>query len=148
MNDWVESLQLDTCTSGCETPIDCSPIRVSLGFPRQRFACQKFSMRDISIQTLAAKNAQLDLGHIEPTAMLGCEVELQSVQDTAGFSWLEGFILGSRCMGIQVVFNQDTSLCIREMLMNQLIDADGPICFGGLFGDFDMAPIQQRCKEH
>jgi hypothetical protein len=35
---------------------------------------------------LVAKNAQLDLRHIEPTAMLGCEVKLQSVQDTAGFS--------------------------------------------------------------
>jgi hypothetical protein len=29
--------------------------------------------------------------------VLGCEVKLQSVQDTAGFSWLEGFIQGSRC---------------------------------------------------
>jgi hypothetical protein len=40
---------------------------------------------------LAAKNAQFDLGHIEPTAMLGCEVQLQSVQDAAGFSWLKGY---------------------------------------------------------
>ena len=86
MNDWIEFLQLDTCLSGGETPIDGGPIRVSFGSPRQRFANQKFSIRDIPIQTLVAKNAQLDLSHIEPTAMLGCEVKLQSVQDTAGFS--------------------------------------------------------------
>ena len=41
-------------------------------------------------------------------------------------------------MGVQVVFNQDTSLSVREVLMNQLIDAGGPIDFGTLFGDFDM----------
>jgi len=114
MNDWIEFLQLDTCIRGCETPIDGSPIRVSLGFPRQRFACQKFSLRDISFQTLATKNVQFDLGHIEPTTMFRCEVKLQSVQDAAGFRWLEGFIQGRGCMSVQVVFNQDTALGIGK----------------------------------
>ena len=42
--------------------------------------------------------------------------------------------------------NEKRIVC--EMLMNQLFDADAPVRFGALFGDFDMAPIQQRCKEH
>jgi len=146
MNDRIKPLQLDASLSGCETPIDCSPICVSLGFPSQRFVCQKFSMRDISIQTLAAKNAQLDLSHIEPTAMLGCEMKLQSVQDATGFCWFEGFIQGSRCMSIQVVFNQDTSLGVREMQMNQLIDADGPVCFGALFGGLTWRQFSSGAK--
>lgn len=95
MKDRVEFLQFDTCISSCETPIDCSSIRVSSGFPSQVFAGQEFSTRDIPIHTLTAKDAELDLGHIKPTAMLGCEVKLQTAQNIAGFSWLEGFVQGS-----------------------------------------------------
>ncbi len=51
-------------------------------------------------------------------------------------------------MGVQVIFNQDTTFGIRKMLVNQLIDANSPIDFGALLGDFDMTPIQQRRKEH
>ena len=92
MNDRIEFLQFDTCIGSSETPIASGPILVSLSFPRQRLTCQKFSSGDKPIQTLVAKNAQLDLSFIEPTAMIGCEVKLQSIQDTAGFGWLKGFI--------------------------------------------------------
>jgi hypothetical protein len=51
-------------------------------------------------------------------------------------------------MGIQVVFDQHASFGIREMLMNQFIDTNVPVGFGALVGDFDMALIQQWCKEH
>jgi len=146
MNDRVERLQLDTSIRGCETPIDGSWF-VFRSVSHATFRLPEILGMDISIQALAAKNAQLDLSHIEPTTMLGCEVKLQSVQDTAA---LVGSKVSYKAEGVWVfkLSSTKTHRSHWEILMNQLIDADGPICFGALIGDFDMAPILQRCKKH
>src|SRR5690606_36240097 len=94
------------------------------------------------------QHTQLDLSHIEPAAMFGCEMEFQSIQNAASLRRLKGFIQGSRDMSIQIVLHHDTSLGIREVLMNHLIDTVSPIHLRTSFGDFEMTPIQERCKEH
>ena len=39
---------------------------------------------DSAVQALAAEHADLDLGHVEPTGMLGGVVELQAAQNPPG----------------------------------------------------------------
>src|SRR5690606_7403466 len=146
MNDRVQFLQSNTRISRCETPVNCSLVTITLRFPCQRFAGKKFSIGNISIQALATQHTQLDLSHIEPAAMLGCEMEFQSIQNAASLRRLKGFIQGSRDMSIQIVLHHDTSLGIREVLMNHLIDTVSPIHLRasiaqGLFCNFSVTCI-------
>ena len=146
MNDRIDPLQLDTCISRGEAPIYRSLMGVAFGFPRQSFTSQKIPIRDMITQTLSTENTEFNLSHVEPTAMLGSIVKLQPVQYTSGLGWLKGFIQGCRFMGVQVVFNQDASLGIREMLMNQLIYARSPIRFGVLFSDLTCRQFNSGAK--
>jgi hypothetical protein len=41
---------------------------------------------------LATENAEFDLGHVEPTAVLGREVKLQAIENAPRLGWLEYFV--------------------------------------------------------
>jgi hypothetical protein len=148
MDDRVKLLQLDTCISGCEMPIDRGLSSVALSFPYQHFVSQNFSAGDMATQTLAAEGAEFDLCHVQLAAVLGSEVQFQTIQNAAGFGWLEGLVQSSWVMGVQPMFHQNTSFSMGEMLMKQLIDASSIIRICALLGNLYMTPIQQRSKEH
>lgn len=56
----------------------------------QHFSVQHFQIGDAAIQALTLQDAQLDFGHVEPTAVLGHMVELEAVDQAPGFLWGEG----------------------------------------------------------
>ncbi len=49
-------------------------------------------VRDALPEAGASQNAKFYLRHVEPTAVLGCVVELQPFHDTPGLSSGEGFV--------------------------------------------------------
>jgi hypothetical protein len=55
---------------------------------------------DPAVQTLAIQYPNFDFCHIEPTRMLGGVVELQAVQQAAGFRRWKGLIQGRPGVGI------------------------------------------------
>ena len=69
------------------------------------FADEALGVVDSAIQALAAEHADLDLDHVEPAGMLGGVVELQALQNAAGFGGRECFIEGAGRMGRQVVLH-------------------------------------------
>jgi len=64
-------------------------------FPAQGIAFQSCLVGDVTRQALAAENTEFDFRHIEPTAVFGDKMKLQSVQDTFGLSWGKHFIQGA-----------------------------------------------------
>lgn len=79
-------------------------------------------IRDATIQTLATQSAEFNLGHVEPTAMLGGVMELKAIRKAVGFLGFEGLVEGSRRVGIEIVENHDNDLCFRIIDIGQCQD--------------------------
>lgn len=64
---------------------------------------------DFALQKLATEDADLDLGHIQPTRMLGCVVELHSAQELGGRAFAQHVVEALSGVDVQVVQNQVNS---------------------------------------
>ena len=56
------------------------------------------------VQTLAAQDTEFDFRHIEPTAMLGCVVQVQPTQDALGLNYCNP-------LGVAKLCNRRTPSC-------------------------------------
>ena len=65
---------------------------VPLIFPRMDFTLQLGKAFDSSVEALPGQYIQLDLGHIQPAAMLLRMVYFQMPRQSAGLIWLEPFV--------------------------------------------------------
>src|SRR2546425_12444023 len=93
-NDWasgpsaveqgLESAKLDAGIGRGESPADFRVFDIALRFPSGRLPIQLPDVCDAAIQTLAAEHREFDLGHVQPRAMLGGVVNLQSVGNSLG----------------------------------------------------------------
>jgi hypothetical protein len=76
--------QLSICVLPSEFPLDGPLFGISRLLPGSNFGLQKFATGNASIQALAGKDANFDLGHIQPAHTLGCVMELQAAQEFLG----------------------------------------------------------------
>ena len=67
-----------------ELPFDGATLLVAIGLPSVDFALQKVYAGDSTIQALATEDADFDLGHVEPTGVLGRVVKAHAAQPFAG----------------------------------------------------------------
>src|SRR5512132_3417610 len=68
---WVEVLELDAGIGGGEAPVDPAAGGIAGGLPGGDFAFQRRPVGQPPVQALLGQHAQLDLGHVQPAAMLG-----------------------------------------------------------------------------
>src|ERR1700737_1714740 len=126
-------MHLSTSIGTRKTPMDLSPHSVA-------FSCQGFNVLpemlkafDAFGQTSAFKDADLDLSHVEPTAMFGCIMHLQSLPDPLCLSGLK-CLVEARCrMRVEVVHDQTNDGSIGIDLINQPADGLGEIQPGAPF---------------
>ena len=88
--------------AGGELPMDTGLVVVARGDPGIDPLFQRFDIRRALVQALARKGGELDLGHVEPTAMLGRVMELQFLEDCMGFFRREGLVQRARLVGIEI----------------------------------------------
>jgi hypothetical protein len=72
-------MQLDTRVCGGKAPANAGLGVIAVGLPGCDLAFEDFAVGDAAVQALPAQGAQLDLGDVEPRAMLGRVVDLQLV---------------------------------------------------------------------
>ena len=65
--------------------MDLGLFGVALGFPSRNFSPYRITVWEPTIQTLTCQYGELDLSHVEPTAMLGGVMKLELADDAAGF---------------------------------------------------------------
>src|SRR5215207_8387322 len=136
-------LELDASIGAGEAPVYGALGRVALGFPRTHFLGKRFSVGDALIQTLASEHRELDLGHVQPRAVLGCVMNLQLTSDAPGLGGGERFIQGGGSMGVEVVQNQHDLLGLWVVDVYQLLYAMCPVELGPPLGDTDVTPAGQ-----
>jgi hypothetical protein len=72
-------LQLAPRIFGRKAPFDLGAGGIARFFPLLDFSRERLFLSDAPVQALATQDAQLDFRHIQPTAMLGRVVKLQSL---------------------------------------------------------------------
>ena len=78
-------MELVTSVIGSEAPRDGAVLSIALGLQGGDALAQVLHACHPTRQTATGKNTDLDLGHIEPTAMFGRVVELHPLQKSPGF---------------------------------------------------------------
>ena len=69
-----------------ETPVDAGLSLISLQFQGVYFPAEGCLVRETLPEATAGEDTELDLRHIQPAAVLGCEVKLQPLGDAPGLS--------------------------------------------------------------
>ena len=80
-----------TSIVGGKAPRDGAALSIALGLQGGNALAQVLHACHPTRQTASRKDTDLDLGHIEPTAMFRCVMELDSLQDAPGLGRREGF---------------------------------------------------------
>lgn len=94
--------EFDSGIRGRKLPVNAFLGRIAPLFPLGGFLDECLQIWDPSVQALDGQGAELDLGDIEPTAMLGGVVDLQTGGQSSGLLGWEGLIEGADPMRIQV----------------------------------------------
>src|SRR5215210_1870032 len=137
-------LELDASIGAGQAPVYGALGCVALGFPSTHFLGKRLLVGDAPIQTLAREHRELDLGHVQPRAELGCVVDLQLRSDAPGLGRDERFIQGGWGMGVEVVHHQHYSLGLWVVDLYRLLYAVRPVDLRSPLGDADVAPASQR----
>ncbi len=78
LNLWVKAFEFDAGIMRRKLPVNPFLGRVAPLFPLFGFLCERLHIWDPAIQALQGEGTELALGDIEPTAMLGSMVDLQT----------------------------------------------------------------------
>src|SRR6266540_2502822 len=135
LNYRVEVLELDPGALGREAPVDATTGPVARRLPR----------RDLPLQRRpVGQHTQLDLGHVQPAAMLGVSCSssrsasrLASAGSNASYSDAGVWVFG-------VVLHQHDLLGIGVVDVDQVLDAMRPVDAGAPRADRHVAPAAQR----
>ena len=110
--------ELDARVGGRKLPVDRGLLRVATGCPGGDFGGQEVAVGDAPTQALSGEDAQLNLGDIQPVAVLGRLVQLQISPQPPGFVRREGFVQRRADMGIEVVEHQHHPLRLRIVVVH------------------------------
>src|ERR1700736_2032963 len=140
-------MELVTSIVGGKAPRDGAAMRIALSLQNSDALSQDLHTCYATRQTATSKDTDLDLGHIQPTAMFGRVMELHSSQDPSCLGWLKGFVESSRGMRVQVILHDAHIVGLRVDTIDQPADAVGVVDLGATLGHLHMAPAGQRLNE-
>jgi hypothetical protein len=96
-------MELNACIGRAEPPPHLDGAFVAVRLPGRHFPPQLLGRADPAAQALPAQHAQLDLRHVEPTAVLGRMVDLQPFGDPPRPRRLERLVQRRQLVRVQVV---------------------------------------------
>ena len=88
----VQTLESNTGVLSGELPIGLGVMFVAVMFPGSDFRYESIFVGNTAIETLGREHAQFGLGHVEPAAVFGGVVKLETLGEPPGFRGREGFI--------------------------------------------------------
>src|SRR5215510_10746674 len=83
-----------------KAPINSRLLHVALVLPGRDFSLERSFVGYTTVEALVLQNTQLDLGHVQPTAMLGCVMKLDMSGNSPSRRSLKPCIQSSQIRGI------------------------------------------------
>jgi len=121
---------------------------VPLGVPRLNLVEERGRGRDTAPQALTAQMAEFDLGHVEPTAMLGRRMDLSFIRDSLRFRGITCFRKRGFRVGMQMVHHEANLRPMGSMLLNKCLDKVRPITCCPLRSDFGISLTSSWLKSN
>jgi hypothetical protein len=146
----IEIMHLSPSISTGKAPMDPALVRIALSRQRHNVLPQMIEALHAFGQTPPLKNADLDLGHIQPAAVFGRVMHLQSPV-AARYAALppgEGLVEASCRVRVEIVHHQADYACLGIDLIDKPPDRLSKIQPGALLGHLDTAASPQRFDEH
>src|SRR5438067_3371553 len=140
-------MELGTRIVRGKAPRDGAQLRIALRLQRGNALAQILHAFHATRQTATGKNTDLDFGHVQPTAMFGRVVELDSLQDAPGLGWLKGLVKGRGRMSIEVILHDTNIFGLRIDRIYQPSDAVGVVDLGAMLRHLDMTPASGGVDE-
>jgi hypothetical protein len=144
---WVEALELDAGVVGCEAPVDLGAESVSLPLVGSDLLLEGLDVRYPTVEALAAEHREFDLGDVEPTAVLGSQVDLELVAEALGLGGWEGFVERGGSMSAELIHHQDDLLGLGMADIDEVLDLPRPIDSSAPSGHGELACAEQRLGE-
>src|SRR6266446_302499 len=141
-------MHLSPSISAGKAPMDTRLLRIALSRQGHNVLPQMIEALHAFGQTAAFKNADLNLGHIEPTPMLGRVMHLQSLPDTLRFLGRKGLVEAGRRLRVEVVHDQADHARLWIDLIHQPADRLREIQPGALLGQLHRTATGQRFHKH
>jgi hypothetical protein len=101
----VEVLELDSGILGRKAPVDATARSVAGRLPGRDLPPQRRLVGQPPIEALLGQHGKLDLGHVQPAAVLGGVVQLKPVGQSLGLGRLKRLIQRRRGVGVEVVLH-------------------------------------------
>src|SRR5215211_64216 len=133
---------------GREAPVDRGRARVALLFPGGDRRLHGHHRGQPAVQTLGGQDAQLDFDQIEPTAVFGSVMKLDSAREPVSLLRTEGGIERGGGMGVEVVDHQPNGFGGGIVDVRQFPDPAGEVAGGALRADPDVAPTAVAVDGH
>src|SRR5436309_8474038 len=131
-----------------ETPLDLGAGGIAFFFQLLDLSLECFFVRDAPVKALTAKDTQLDLSDVEPTAMLRRVVKLQLLKYPPRFFRREPLIERGRPVRVQVVHHNPHPLGLRESNVHQPFHLLREVGHRSLLSNLNVPPSTLRFTEH
>src|SRR5215207_995017 len=132
---------------GCKAPLDLGARGVALVFQLLDLSPERLLVADPPVEALAAEDAQLDLGDVEPTAMLRRVMELQLPQYAPRLRGRERLIQRGRAVRVQIIEHDADNLRPRVGFVRQPLHLTGEVLHRPLLRHLDMPVAALRLTE-
>src|SRR3954451_7955616 len=147
MKCWVEMLEFDARVGGGEAPVDAVPRGIAVGDPGGHFLLDGRPVGQATVEALALQDAQLDLGHVEPTAMLGRVVDLQFVRQALRLGRRERLLQRGGRVSVQLIHHQGQDFRLGKVDVDQVLDTARPVDPRPLVAHPHLPPAAQRLAD-
>src|SRR3954449_9702439 len=141
----VELAELDPGVGGGEAPVGRDPGAVPVPLPRRHVALQVGPVPD-PLRQVAGERAELDLGHVQPRAVLGGVVDLEPVGQALRPLGREAFVQARRGVGVELVHHQHELLRLGVAPLEQRRDEPRPVAPLAALGDGHVPPARERLE--
>ncbi len=141
-------MHLSPSISTRKTPMHTAAPAIALDHQGHNVLPQMIEALDAFGQTASLKNADLNLGHIEPTPMLGRVMHLQSRPNGLRFLRRKGLIQTRRGMRVEIVHHQADHARLGRDLIHQQADRLSEIDLGALLSQFNRTATDPGFHEH
>ena len=141
-------MHLSTSIGTGKASMELASMDIVLGDQDHIVLPQLLEALDALRQTAALKDADLDLYHIQPTAMFERVMHLQSLPDALYFLRSKRLVEASHRMHVEVVHHQANDARLGIDLIDELAYCLGKIELGALLSHFYTALSSQRFDEH
>ena|ERR1700731_2375651 len=117
-----------------KAPMNLAVLRIALSRQSHNMLPQMLEALHPFGQTASLKNADLNLGHIQPTAMLWRVMHLQSLPDSLRFLRRKRLVEAGCRMRVEIVHHQANHTRLGIDLIDQPADGLSKIQLGALLG--------------